>query len=115
VVTASLDAVDFYAPARVGNALTIWLHVNYVGRTSMEIGAKILAEDFRARELRPVASAFLTFVHLGPDGRPAPILGDFTPKTPEEKRLYEEALVRRKNRLARRRRREETSGDSAED
>ncbi len=115
VVTASLDAVDFYAPARVGNALDLRLHVNYVGRTSMEIGAKILAEDFRARELRHVATAFLTFVHLGPDGRPAPIPGDFTPQTPEEQRLYEEALARRKIRLARRKRHEKTPGDSAED
>ncbi len=104
VVTASLDAVDFYAPARVGDALDLRLHVNYVGRTSMEIGAKILAEDFRARELRHVATAFLTFVHIGPDGRPTPIPGRVEPSTPEEQRLWQEALRRREIRLSRRKR-----------
>lgn len=102
VVTASLDAVDFYAPARVGNALDIRLHVNYVGRSSMEIGAKILAEDFQKRELRHVATAFLTFVHVGEDGRPKALSQKIEPTTPEEKRLWQQALERRAIRFQRR-------------
>jgi len=100
VVTASLDALDFYAPIFVGEIVTYRTAINYVGRTSMEIGVKVLAENPRTGELRHTCTAFLTAVHVGPDGRPAP-LPPYEPQTAAERRRWQAAAERRQARQAR--------------
>jgi len=69
-VTASLDRLDFHSPVYVGDILRIKASVNYVGSTSMEIGARIEAEAVLTGEVRHTASAYLTFVSLDPNGKP---------------------------------------------
>ncbi|WP_435234813.1 acyl-CoA thioesterase [Psychromonas sp. PT13] len=69
-VTASIDRLDFHSPVYVGDILRIKTSVNYVGTTSMEIGARIEAESVLTGEVRHTASAYLTFVSIGPDGKP---------------------------------------------
>ncbi len=100
VMTACLDAMDFYSPVRAREFLIFKAGLNQVGRTSMEIGVKVLAEDPRKGEVRHTCTAYLTFVHLGRDRRPRPV-PPFTPETPGEKRRWEAAMVRREARLAR--------------
>ena len=65
VVTASIDRMDFYAPVYVGNLLVLKAAVNYVGRTSMEIGVRIEAEDALTGTTTHTGSCYLTFVALG--------------------------------------------------
>lgn len=99
-MTACMDALDFYSPIRVGDIITLKAGLNHVGRTSMEVGVKVLAEERLTGEVRHTCTAFLTYVHLGPDRRPTPVT-PFIPESEGERRRWEAALVRREARLAR--------------
>ena len=98
-VTASMDALDFVMPIRVGHVVNLRATVNYVGRTSMEVGVRVEAGDPTAGALSHAASAYLTFVALGEDGRPQ-VVRPLAPETAEERLRAAEATVRREQRLA---------------
>jgi acyl-coenzyme A thioesterase 7 len=100
VMTACLDAMDFYSPIHTHEVVIFKAGLNHVGTSSLEIGVKVLAERPWTGELRHACTAFLTYVHLGPDLRPRPC-PPFTPATPGERRRWEAALVRREARLER--------------
>jgi acyl-CoA hydrolase len=100
VMTACLDALDFYSPIRSHEVVTFKAGLNYVGTSSLEIGVKVLAEKPWSGEVRHACTAFLTFVHLGTDRRPRPCR-TFTPETPGERRRWAAALARREMRLQR--------------
>ena len=70
VVTASIDRLDFHNPAFVGELLTLKAGLNYVGRSSMEIGVRVEAENLLSGDVRHIASAYLTFVSLDENHRP---------------------------------------------
>jgi len=98
-VTASIDRLVFHSPVFIGNLLTLKASINLVGRSSMEIGVKVMAEDLLTGEQRHTASAYLTFVALGKNGRPASV-PPLDLLTREEMRRNREALARRETRLA---------------
>jgi acyl-CoA hydrolase len=98
VVTASFDAVDFISPIRLGQLVNLRAVVNHVGRSSMEVGVRVEAEDPLTGDRVHAMSAYVTFVALGPDNRPTAIPA-ITPETPEEELRLAEAKVRRHNRL----------------
>ncbi|MGH7326274.1 MAG: acyl-CoA thioesterase [Candidatus Rokuibacteriota bacterium] len=100
VMTACLDAMDFHSPIYTHEVVTFTAGLNHVGTSSLEVGVEVLAEKPWAGEVRHACTAFLTFVHLGPDLRPRPC-PPFTPETPEERRRWDAALVRREQRLER--------------
>jgi acyl-CoA hydrolase len=100
VMTACLDALDFYAPISSHEVVTFKAGLNHVGTSSLEVGVKVLTEVPITGEMRHACTAYLTYVHLGSDLRPSPCL-PFTPETPEEQRRWGEALERRTRRLAR--------------
>jgi acyl-CoA hydrolase len=100
VMTACLDAMDFHAPIRTHEVATFKSALNYVGTSSLEVGVKVLAEVPMTGEVRHACTAYLTFVHLGPDLRPRPCR-PFTPETPEERRRWAAAAARRALRLER--------------
>jgi len=98
VVTASIDALHFSAPIRLGDVVHIQAMVNYSARTSMEVGVRVDAENPRTGEIRRTVTAYTTFVALGDNGRPTevpPVL----PSTPEEKRRFDAAQRRRETRV----------------
>ncbi len=95
VVTASIDRMNFIAPVYVGNLLVMKASVNYVGKTSMEIGVRLESEDLISGKATHVGSCFLTYVALDDRGRPTPV-EPVIPVTPDEKRRHREALTRRK-------------------
>ncbi len=97
VVTASIDRMDFYAPVYVGNLLILKAAVNYVGKTSMEVGVRIEAEDPLTGTTAHTGSCYLTFVALDGNGRPRPVQ-PVIPVTADEKRRFREAMSRRKMR-----------------
>jgi len=99
VVTASVERLDFKQPIKVGEFIILKASVNYTGRTSIEVGVKVLGEHPFTGEQRHTSTAFLTFVALGPDGKPTEVPA-VIPETEEEKRRYEEARKRREQRLA---------------
>jgi acyl-CoA hydrolase len=98
IVPASIDRLDFHAPVYVGNLVTLRAAANCVGRTSMEIGVRVEAEDLKTGEVRHTASAYLTFVALDEEGRPKGI-PTLEPETDEDRRRFREALERRRIRL----------------
>jgi acyl-CoA hydrolase len=73
VVTLSVDQVMFREPIYVGELVTFAASVNYVGRTSMEIGIRVEAEDVRARTIRHTNSCYFTMVAIDDNGKPTPI------------------------------------------
>ncbi|MFV8829149.1 acyl-CoA thioesterase [Alkalihalobacterium sp. APHAB7] len=101
VVTASTDSVDFLNPIYQSDAVSLESFVTWTGKTSMEIFVKIIAEDFNSGDRRMAATAFLTFVSLGEDGRPIPVPG-VTPETEEEMKLNKTGHERAKIRIERR-------------
>ncbi len=105
VVTASIDRMDFHHPIFVGDLLFFKASLNYVGRTSMEIGVRVEAENLLTGDVRHAASAYLTYVALDMQGRPR----DVPPlilETDDDRRRNREAADRRRIRLAEKEREE---------
>lgn len=97
-VTVSVDRVDFREPIHVGDLVIVKSSVNYVGRTSMEVGVRVEAEDMISGSRRHTNSCYLTFVAVDRNGRPI----DVPPVIPEseiERRRFAAAQLRRKRRL----------------
>ncbi|KAB2892118.1 MAG: acyl-CoA thioesterase [Desulfobulbaceae bacterium] len=93
-VTASIDRLDFHRPVFIGNLLILRASLNSTGRSSMEIGVRVEAEDLMTGETKHIASAYLTFVSLNAEGRPSPV-PSFSPTTPEGLRRAREAMQRK--------------------
>jgi acyl-coenzyme A thioesterase 7 len=100
VMTACVDAMDFYTPIFTHEVVTFKAGLNHVGTSSLEVGVKVLAEVPWSGEVRHACTAFLTYVHLGPDLRPRPC-PPYTPGTAADQRRWQAALVRREHRLER--------------
>ncbi|MBN2396855.1 MAG: acyl-CoA thioesterase [Deltaproteobacteria bacterium] len=98
VVTASIDRLDFHSPVFIGDLLTLKAGLNMVGRTSMEVGVRVETENLVTGKVRHTASAYLTMVALGPDGRPKEIV-PLILETDEQVRRNREAEARRRMRL----------------
>jgi uncharacterized protein (TIGR00369 family) len=98
VVTASIDRLDFHHPVFVGDLLTLRANLNFIGRTSMEVGVRVETENPMTGVRRHTASAYLTYVALDRDGRPMP-LPPLILETEEEMRRNREAKARRETRL----------------
>lgn len=97
VVTISLDQVTFKAPINVGDLVSFRAHVNYVGKTSMEVGVKVIAEDLHTKEKRHTNSGYFIMVAVDDDGKPTPV-PPLELKTEFERKLYEAALMRKQMR-----------------
>jgi uncharacterized protein (TIGR00369 family) len=97
-VTASVERLDFHYPVFVGDLVTARASLNFVGRTSMEIGVRVETENPLTGQVHHTSSAYLTFVALDGNGRPMP-LPPLIVKTGEEKRQNLEAKARRGLRL----------------
>lgn len=101
VVTASVDDVHFIAPAYKGDIINIKASVNFVHKTSMEVGVRVDSENPLTEQFRHIVSAYLTFVALDENKKPT-LIPPLEPRTEGEKRRFKEAEIRRKWRLERR-------------
>lgn len=99
-VTAAIDELSFLEPVEVGDILIVKARVNYVGRSSMEVGVRVEAEPWTGGERRHTTSAYLTMVALGPDGKPVEV-PPLVPETDEERRRCDRARIRREMRKER--------------
>lgn len=97
-VTASIDAVDFISPVRIGDIVILEANLNYTGRTSMEVGVMVTAENPLTGEKNKTTTAYLTFVALDEAGKPSQV-PEIVPETAEEKKWFVDAEQRRKLRL----------------
>lgn len=103
VVTASLDDLSFVAPVYKGWVVNLKGSVNFVSTTSMEVGVRIDAENPKTGEVFHTATAYLTFVAIGSNGKPSSV-PPLICETETEKRRFAEGKTRRELRLARRKR-----------
>ncbi len=93
-VTLSVDQVIFKEPIEVGELVTFQASVNHAGRTSMEVGIRVQAENIRDGTRRHTNSCYFTMVALNDDGRPATV-PELAVETAVERRRYEAAVLRR--------------------
>lgn len=107
-VTASIDRMDFHHPVFVGDLLIVKASLNMVGRTSMEVGVRVEAENLFTGVVKHTASAYLTFVALDDYGSPASV-PPLILESDDDIRRNDEAKKRRKVRLAEKMR--ERAGD----
>jgi acyl-CoA hydrolase len=101
VVTTGIDSLAFKEPVRIGDHVVLRASVNYVSRTSMEVGVRVTREDPYTGEEAVATTAHLTFVALDKNKKPTPA-PPIRPETDQEKRRYESARLRvqaRKERL----------------
>lgn len=99
-VTVAMERIEFRVPIYVGEFVVMESQVNFVGSTSMEIGVEVYAENLETGKRRHTNSCFVTMVSVNKDGSPKKVPGLLL-ETPEEKSRCREALLRRKQRLAR--------------
>jgi len=111
VTTASIARVDFREPIHLGDLVVMKASVNFVGRTSMEVGVRVEAEDLMTGVRRHTNSCYLTFVAIDRNGRPIEVAG-LTPETDEEQRRYAAAETRRRARLQERESEDRTREES---
>ncbi len=97
-VTAAVDSIHFRAPAKGNDTLLFNLALNRSWGSSMEIGARVEAENSYTGECRHILSAFFTFVALDENDKPIDVSA-VTPETADQKRRFENAEIRRKGRL----------------
>ena len=100
VVTASVDRLDFLAPAKMGEIMILKSSVNYTGKSSMEVGVRIESENPKTADIYHTSSAYLTFVSLNENGKPQGI-DDIMPENDIENRRFKEGNVRHEERKKR--------------
>lgn len=94
-VTLSVDQVTFKEPINVGELVTFRASVNFAGRTSMEIGVRVEAENIRTGTVRHTNSCYFTMVAVDDTGRPAEVPA-LRVETSTEKRRHRAAEIRRR-------------------
>ena len=97
-VTLSVDMVLFENPIKIGSLVTFHASVNYTGRTSMEIGIKVISEDIKDHTIKNTNVCYFTTIAVNEEGKPTPV-----PKlnliTEDDRRRYEDAIRRRESRM----------------
>ena len=94
VVTLSVDQVTFRQPIHVGELVTFLASVNFTGKSSMEIGIKVVTENIRTQVVRHTQSCFFTMVAVDDEHKPTPV-PPLSPSTPDEVRRFKAAQLRR--------------------
>lgn len=97
-VTASLDDLAFVASVKLGWIVQLRARVNFTGKTSMEVGVRVEAENPKTGESAHTATAYLTYVALDASGKPTQV-PPLKLDTDDKKRRFNEAQIRRENRL----------------
>ena len=101
VVTVAMDSMSFYSPVFVGNLVTLKASLNYVGKTSVEVGVRVEAEDVLTGQVTHANSAYLVYVALDEDGQPVEV-PPLIAEGPEEQRRMEEGRLRQEERKRKR-------------
>ncbi len=100
VVTVTMDEMSFIEPVVVGDVVTVRAMVNDVGRTSLEVGVRVEAENVVTGRNLHTSSAYLVYVALDAGGRPRPV-PPVVAEDAEQGQRQREAKLRREARLAR--------------
>jgi len=102
VVTAGIDSLAFEEAVRIGDHVILLASVNYVSKTSMEVGVKVMREAPMSHQRTVATKAYMTFVSIDKNHNPI-VAPPLEPKTEDEKRRWNNAAIRVKARKALRR------------
>lgn len=97
VVTARVERFDFLAPALIGDVVSVHCEMRYVGRTSMEVGVEVMAEDITTAQVRHIASSYVIYVALDENRKPTPV-PPLVPADDKEREIIERARKHRMHR-----------------
>ncbi|WP_419769876.1 MAG: acyl-CoA thioesterase [Candidatus Marinarcus sp.] len=97
-VTLSVDMVLFKHPIKVGSLVTFYASVNYTGRTSMEIGIKVISEDIKEKTRKHTNVCYFTMIAVDENGKPTPV-PKLELETEDDKRRYNDAIRRKEARV----------------
>jgi acyl-CoA hydrolase len=98
-VTAAVDDLSFHEPIKLGNIVTLKASVNRAFNTSMEVGVRVEVEDFETGVRKHSNSAYFTFVCIDNKTGNKLKVPEIIPETDEEKKWFNDALIRREQRL----------------
>lgn len=93
-VTVSVDAVDFLEPVEVGDLVSLHASVNYVGRTSLVVGIRVVAENVRNRSVRHTNTSYVTMVAKDDSNKPT-VVPELVLESEDDARRFLEAIKRR--------------------
>jgi uncharacterized protein (TIGR00369 family) len=99
-VTVAVDSLRFLSPVHVGDLVTFTAHLNWTGRTSMEVEVNVEAEHLLTGQKTHTNSAYLVFVALAEEGHPVEVPGLML-ETEEERRRWMQGARRQAERLSR--------------
>ncbi len=103
-VTVTMDSMSFLSPVKVGDLVTLRASINWIGRTSIEVGIRVEAENVMTGRVTHTNSAYAVYVALDENGRPTPV-PPLIIETEEQRRRWDEGARRQEHRLARAHRR----------
>ncbi len=95
-VTVSVDQVEFMQPVDVGDLVSMFARVNYVGRSSVVVGIKVIAENVKERHVKHTNTSYFTMVAKDDNGNPATV-PELILEHEKEVRRFIEAIVRKYN------------------
>ena len=98
-VTVSVDGVNFRQPVEVGELVSMMASVNYVGRTSLVVGIKVIAENVRTGVVKHANTSYFTMVAKNDAGVPTEV-PPLLLETPDDARRFLEAMTRKELRAA---------------
>src|SRR5213594_4459027 len=101
VVLGAMDDIDFLHPVKVGEIAILRAQVEYIGRSSLEVGVRVWAENVNTGARSVTLNSHLVFVSVGDDIRPRPVRERIEPRGAAEMSLVEAARQRREQRLTR--------------
>lgn len=93
-ITASIDVVNFLAPVEVGELVSLMASVNYVGKTSMIIGIRVISENLKTQVVKHTNTSYFTMVAIGDDNKPKQVPGLIL-KSQDDIRRFSQALNRK--------------------
>ncbi len=93
-VTVAMERVEFLVPILAGDFVIAEARLNHAGRTSMEVGVEVYAENIKTLRRRHANSCLVTMVAVDEKGRPSPV-PPLLLETPEDKTLCTQAEERR--------------------
>lgn len=99
VVTVSVDHMTFHEPILLADVVTIQASVSRAFNTSVEVFLEVYSKGILDEFPKKSNQAFFTFVAIDKDTRKPKAVPPVMPVTDLEKRLFEEAAVRREFRL----------------
>jgi uncharacterized protein (TIGR00369 family) len=99
-VTVTMDSMTFLSPVRVGDLVTFRGSINWVGRTSIEVGIRVEAENVLTGQVTHTNSAYAVYVALDDGGKPTPV-PPLILESDEERRHWDEGVHRQAHRLSR--------------